>query len=523
MIVDVYGNKINESDISEIQTSQSLIGYLRREIADHPSRNLTPAKLSEILDEAEEGNIIRQCELADDMVERDGHIYAELSKRQRAALSIDWDIMPPKNASVREKRNAQKLKEIIGNIPDFEDVLLNLGDAILKGFSCIEIATAKGESGWQKVGNEYHIIGTQHRPSTWFTIPIENRNEIRLRDQESSDGIELQPFGWIPHIHKSKAGYIARAGLVRPLSSPYIAKNYGVNYLLKFLEIYGIPIRIGKYHSKASEEEKMRLLRAVTEMGHNAAGIISEMMNVSLLESAKGSSDGFQFVIDWAERSASKIILGGTLTTQADGKTSTNALGTIHQDVMWDIIISDCRQYASTLSRYLVYPLATLNFGDGHGYQFKFDTTWSDDLALLSDAIPKLVDIGAKIGQSYIYNSLKIPRPDDGEEILQRGNSQSQPIQEPTPTSVKTAAARLQQQEDDELDGLADLMSSDWKRQMSPIITPFVELARQCQSFEEFEKRLNEAVVNSDTANFEEMMANGLFMTYIYGQLTDGR
>ncbi|MCY9814236.1 phage portal protein family protein [Aeromonas caviae] len=37
--------------------------------------------------------------------------------------------------------------------------------------------------------------------------------------------------------------------------------------------------------------------------------------------------------MEWCEHSMSKAILGGTLTSQADGKSSTNALGNVHNEV----------------------------------------------------------------------------------------------------------------------------------------------------------------------------------------------
>jgi phage gp29-like protein len=43
------------------------------------------------------------------MVEKDGHIYAELAKRQRALLTVDWDIVAPVNATAAEKSVAQDL------------------------------------------------------------------------------------------------------------------------------------------------------------------------------------------------------------------------------------------------------------------------------------------------------------------------------------------------------------------------------------------------------------------------------
>ena len=56
-------------------------------------------------------------------------------------------------------------------------------------------------------------------------------------------------------------------------------------------------------------------------------------------------------MMDWCERTQSKGILGGTLTSQADGKTSTNALGNIHNEVRHDLTVSDARQLEGTITR----------------------------------------------------------------------------------------------------------------------------------------------------------------------------
>ncbi|SLM64493.1 Mu-like prophage FluMu protein gp29 [Dickeya aquatica] len=48
-------------------------------------------------------------------------------------------------------------------------------------------------------------------------------------------------------------------------------------------------------------------------------------------------------MIEWCERTP-KVILGGTLTSQADGKTSTNALGNVHNEVRHDILVADARR-----------------------------------------------------------------------------------------------------------------------------------------------------------------------------------
>ncbi|MDX7324905.1 DUF935 family protein, partial [Providencia rettgeri] len=65
---------------------------------DHPSRGLTIRKLPRILQAAERGDLSAQACLFGDMVERDGHIFAEMEKRKNALLTLDWSIEPPKNA-----------------------------------------------------------------------------------------------------------------------------------------------------------------------------------------------------------------------------------------------------------------------------------------------------------------------------------------------------------------------------------------------------------------------------------------
>ena len=189
-----------------------------------------------------------------------------------------------------------------------------------------------------------------------FRLIPDRRDELRLRNS-SYEGAELWPFGWIKHEHKAKSGYISRAGLVRQLIWPFIFKNYSVRDLAEFLEIYGLPIRIGQYPSGATPEEKAKLLQAVMSIGHNAGGIMPKGMVMEFQNAANGQADPFELMMNWAEKTMSKVILGGTLTSQADGKSSTNALGNVHNEVREELRNADLAQIATSISRDLIYPL----------------------------------------------------------------------------------------------------------------------------------------------------------------------
>ena len=211
--------------------------------------------------------------------------------------------------------------------------------------------------------------------------------------------------------------------MFRQLVWPYLFKNYSVGDLAEFLEIYGIPVRIGKYPAGASEKEKMTLLRALVGIGHNAAGIIPAGMELDFLDAATGDPKAFELMLNWCERTQSKVILGGTLTSGADGKSSTNALGNVHNEVRKDLRDSDIRQVGSTITRDLLYPLALLNGLAPDGMRrcsvFQLDVGETEDIKVYAEALPKLVDVGFQIPVQWAQEKVGIPQPEDGEPVLQ--------------------------------------------------------------------------------------------------------
>ncbi|HEX22785.1 MAG TPA: DUF935 domain-containing protein [Chromatiales bacterium] len=416
-ILDQQGKPFKLKDLAEPQTSR--IASLHSEFAGHPSRGLTPARLACILEQAEQGDIQAQSDLFEDMEDKDGHIFAEMQKRKLALQTLDWDIVAPRNASSAEKSATDKVKELMQGINDFEDVIFDMADAIGKGFACLEF------NGWTTTVGERLPSAITWQPQRWFMVDKATRRNLRLRNN-TPDGEDLNPFGWIVHRHKAKSGLLTRNGLHRVLSWPYLFKNYSVRDLAEFLEIYGLPLRLGTYPSGATDKEKSTLMRAVVNIGHAAAGIVPEGMMVEFKEAAKGNKDPFEAMISWCERTQSKVILGATLTSQADGKSSTNALGNVHNEVRHDITHADARQLASTLTRDLVYPIAMLNTTGIEGLhrcpRFVFDCEEPEDLALYSDAIPKLVGVGVPIPVSHVQQKLNIPVPQDDEPVLQRAS-----------------------------------------------------------------------------------------------------
>ncbi len=510
-IVDIHDNPIKKPDLKDNQSAK--LSSLQHEFAGHPSRGLTPAKAASILQSAEQGDLIAQFDLFEDMEEKDTQILSEMSKRKRALMKLGWSIKPPRNATAQEMKATEQVAELVASINDVEDIIFDLADGIGKGFSCLEY-----EGGWQQYDNEWLPKRITYRPQRWFTTPQNKQNEIRLRGN-GGDGDPLWHFGWICHHHKSRSGYIGRSGLFRTLVWPYIFKNYSVRDLAEFLEIYGLPLRLGKYPSGASNTEKMTLLKAVVNIGHDAAGIIPQGMEIDFKEAAKGDKDPFEYMIGWCERSISKVITGTTAPTDGASSGGNRALGDYSKEVLWDITVSDARQIDSTLTKDLVWPITALNTGitdPRRSPRWVSDTNEYEDIKLFSASLPNLVDIGMEIPEQWAKQKIGVPEVEEGKKILQRSASVTVPVE--AASAAARAALKAEVVERDLADALADQIEKQTNAATTEMIEKIRKIALKADSLQQLSDELIAAFKYLDETKLAEIMRMGFAVAELGGR-----
>ncbi|QAZ67040.1 DUF935 domain-containing protein [Solidesulfovibrio carbinolicus] len=486
---------------------------------------LTPKRLEALLRAADEGDIVGQHTLFAEIEDRDEHIHAELSKRRRALLSIPWRIEPGKASGKRAEAVAMAVREQVEAIPDFEDVILDMADAIGHGFACLEIE-------WSHDGSRHLPAGLHHRPQNWFMLPLHARDgragTLRLRDN-TPEGQELWGLGWIVHKHRSKAGIFARAGLFRVLCWTYLLKQYCRGDFSQFLEIHGLPMRLGKYPSSASDEEQKTLLNALRMLGSDAAGIIPEGMEIEFKEAARGSEKPFMAMHDLCETGQSKAILGSTLTTDTKGVGS-QALGEIHNEVRLDILASDARQLAGSLTRQLLAPLAYLNEAVTDPAllpRFVFDPSRPEDLEKLAKSLPELALV-MDIPTRWAHERAGIPMPEEGEAVLARKdgvtkNDPAAPDQgDPAEATAALAAEagddpRFPDQDAVDAATVPDAVLTALARDM---LAPILAEVEAGVAPEVFLGKLAELYPKMDTTALEELTARVLFVGELWGRLS---
>lgn len=399
----------NPAPLRRPDTNEIAVAQVTDKYSEYPSNGLTPVKLAEIFKEADAGDVLRQMELFEEMEEKDPHLFSQLQTRKNAVTGLDFEIIPFSD-DPRDKEIADFIEEQINGIESLEDVETDLLDAIGKGFAVSEIMWGYDEG--HVVVRE---IKSRHQ-KRFFWDSLDDSFKVRTKD--APEGILLPTNKFIVHRYKARSGHTSRAGILRVVAWMYLFKNYDLKDWVSFAEVYGLPLRLGKYAPGASEADKVALMQALIQIGADAAGIIPDGTSIDFITTEKtSSSDLYERLARYCDEQISKAILGQTLTSDSGG--GSYAQSKTHNDVRHDLTVADCKSLASTLRRDLIRPLCIFNFGeDKRVPHIRFDCEESEDLTQTATIIGTLVnEVGLQVPTSFIYKKFSIPEPEADEEV----------------------------------------------------------------------------------------------------------
>jgi phage gp29-like protein len=407
-ILDAYGKAVNKR--SPVLDEVGVAG-VRNMYSSYPSQGLTPERLAAIFREADQGDVMRQAELFEEMEEKDAHLGSVLQTRKLAVAGLEWEVVAA-SRSGEDLRAAAFVKEALEWVGNWDDALIDMLDAIGKGFSVLEVM-------WEIAEGQAWVDRLIWRHPKRFTFYSKERIldlPRLLTDAEPVYGEELVPNKFVVHRCRGRSGAAPRAGLLRPCAYMYLFKNYTLKDWVIFNERYAQPMRVGKYGPGASEEERRVLRNAVFNLGVDAAAVISDSTVIELLESAEkgGSPDVYGRLIDFCDRSMSKAVLGQTLTTeQTQG---TYATASVHQMVMHDSLEADAKALARTITMQVVRPLVEFNFGTDRSLpSFKFLYEAREDLKALAETYRTVAELGVKIPRRLLHERFGVPMPEKGD------------------------------------------------------------------------------------------------------------
>jgi phage gp29-like protein len=445
-LYDAYGREVDTGMLREEQAAPTMAGVRNIYSVMHPSIGLTPERLTGIMQQAEFGDPYLYLELAEEMEEKDLHYLAVLGTRKNAVAQLDL-IVRAASSGAEDQRAAAMVREMICEGPiQLDSVLFDVLDAVGKGFSATEIM-------WDTSGREWFPAQLKWRDPRWFAfdwisgeevlvrtlkgemIPVEGDAAAAQPTHFGGEGIlsslrggigiqpmtaPLAPYKFVTHFAKAKAGLPIRGGLARAAGWSYLFKNYILKDWVTFAEVFGQPLRVGKYHPGASEKDKQALLSAVSRIGTDAAAIMPESMVIEFTEAHQnGGSELYQNFCQYLDAQVSKAVLGQTLTTEMPPSGGSRAAAQVHEGVRRDIMNADARRLAATLARDLVRPIVELNMGPQRQYpKIELGLPDDSDVKVFAEIVAMLADRGLRVGQKTILDKLGIAEAAEGEAVL---------------------------------------------------------------------------------------------------------
>lgn len=510
MIINPQTNKpFTTAEINRLGAQQSkayTTGVRKPAEQKSVAQGLTPNKLAATLRNAIAGDLEDYFILAEEMEERDLHYRAVLSTRKLAVSSIEPSVEAAKDDKPYQE-HAEAVRELLKRTA-LTECCFDLLDGLGKGVSVVEI-------GWA-------FIQSQLRPSQfWWIDPrflkVDKEDLTTLRLLDDGESTVFKEHGVIIHKPRMKSGHFIRNGLARLVAVMYMLKSYTVKDWWAFAEVFGMPIRIGKYHSNASDDDIRTLIDAIASIASDAGAAIPETMQIDMVETAKGNGGDtlFQNMAEWADEQVSKAVLGQTMTTD-NGSSQSQA--NVHNEVRKDIIRWDARQLADTLNEFVVRPFIDLNYGKQDSYPtIKLTLDEPEDTKAFVEALTPLIDRGLKVQASDIRDRLNIPDPDEDSELL-HPVSQSGEVSLPSLNRQQLAFNR-QLNIGSELDELTQEALDEWIEVGAPIVNPILELAESCTSYEEFAEKLAELSDELDSSQFIEQMTRLCFQSRALGDV----
>lgn len=516
MILDSKGHPIKpDKQLLADDIARAFTTSIRNPRTQSVASALTPQRLAGLLRAVAEGsNPQDYMTLAEEMEERDLHYGSVLRTRKLAVAALTPSVEAASD-DVTDVELADRVRDLMAD-DQIPELFFDLLDGLGKGLAVVQMLWDTTATPWQP--KDYRWVDPRYlRPDQ------QSLSDILLISDEFPLGQPLAPYKFMVHTPRSKSGSVWRNGLARLVAVMYMLKSFTVRDWWAFAEVFGIPVRVGKYGPNASEGDIRTLVSAIANIASDAGAVIPESMQVELIETAKGNGGQtlFENMARWCDEQTSKAVLGQTMTTD-DGSSMSQAK--VHNEVRLDIAKWDARQLEACVNEYLVKPFIVLNWGAQARYpKVRIQVPEPEDLKLLVESITPLIDRGLRVEASGLRDKFGLPEPSADADVLQpmHGLGMGGMALNRAAVPTRLAINRVSRAAVDEIDAMAAEAMADWEEVADDFMNPLLDLATHATSFEDFAAGLPMLQQELGAEAFTEQLARYLFQARSMGDGAD--
>ena len=434
----------------------------------------------------------------------DLNVAGSIEQRKNALLENDFKIV-----SEDKKFLAfyDKLKESF----DLEEFIENLANAVYFGINLQNI-TYSAKDGFILPDTTTEIPFLYiNKDETLKQFYLET-NEYSKIYFDSVDDLSLVKFYY---------NYNSKSFLNRSLSAKLlyysVLKHSVITLNLEYLDKNAIPPIILKTDNLDDEKMVQDLMTMLQMLKSNAFGVFNKDVEIDTLK--QDSESKFLELIAYCDKKQNELILGGNLTGSSE-KVGSQALGTVHENRLKEIIKSDAKKISKFVTNYLL-KLCELNFSYAPVFDFIIDVVDDENVEALktkaetqeikSKTIQNLTNIGYKIPIEYIEKEFDIK----GIKFESFANSKE-------PNHI-LEANKVKKLPVDHIDmaldqkAVIDKQKSDEK----DINTILEKLINESNSYEEVYSKILDLYDDIELNSLEKSLTNYISGSYLLGTLED--
>lgn len=329
----------------------------------------------------------------------DGHLQGVMAKRTSHITNkkVAW-------VSRNAEEGGKEYDAIEANIlrtPWFHDLLEGAMSQVFYGTTVLELVPKGGEVSSVEVVPRANVVPE-------LSMVLENANVWGIGINYLEDPLYSK---WLIPVGKVKD----YGGLM--VAAQYaIWKRGGYADWAQYMELFGMPYRIGKYNPY-DEHSRKKLDEALRNMGAAGHIVIPDGSSLEFLfpTNNSGTVDVYDKLIERANQEMSKLFLGNTLTTDA-GERGARSLGEVHAKTEEDVVLSDMKRIEFLLNWELTERLLAMGYPVQNG-DFRFEETTvlpMNEQIEVDMKVAQQVDIP----EEYWYTRYGIPRPDSGAKVV---------------------------------------------------------------------------------------------------------
>ena len=334
-------------------------------------RGLNLSRIETAIRNAHNGRMRDITDLGRETLSLDGHASSVLQKRLNRVAAMPWRVDPAEGDGVDKAiatDYAQHVRQELSLIPHFRQSLLDLAWAAYDGRAVLEIE-------WMNVGGDWPMrVADLH----WIhprRVSFGQQRDLRLveSNQEVTGfrdiGIRFDDFPnkFVTHAPKLFGDYQEREGLNPRILYWSFFSRFGTRERLILMELFGKPWRIITQNNPdvpSNDEDLDKAFDQIDGLGATSTARLPRGMDIEIAQQQKGAGDVHEQTIQHAQEIISKLVLGGTLSTDAQSTGLGSNLGETQKSGEDLIVEGDAQAVAESITEELVRAMITVNRGE---------------------------------------------------------------------------------------------------------------------------------------------------------------